>query len=85
MNWIDVKDKHFAKITKTDNGYSWESDMIDEPFMVAIETNRGWCMQQVVLTDQIGLECWTDEDGGSYFGWDIEDVTHWFKLVAPTK
>ena len=83
MEWIDVKTKHFADIEQTDNGYKWESDMIDEPFMVAVPTNKGWCIQQVILTDEIGLQCYTDDDGGTYFGWDITDVTHWFKPEAP--
>lgn len=82
MDWIDVNEKHFAQITKTENGYSWESDMMDEPFIVAVKTNKGWCIQQVVLTDQIGLECWSDGET-SYFGWDITDVAYWMELTPP--
>ena len=84
MDWINVKTKHFADIEEIGSSYTWKSDMIGEPFMVAVPTNSGWCMQQVVLTDEIGLECWTDDDGASYFGWEIIDVTHWYKLVPPT-
>lgn len=83
MNWTNVKEKHFADIEVTENGYTWESDMIEEPFMVALETNKGWCMQQVVLIDEIGLQCYTDDDGYTYFGWEITDVTHWCKLTPP--
>jgi len=82
MEWIDVNKKHFADIEQTDNGYKWESNMIDEPFMVAVPTKKGWIIQQVILTDELGLQCYTD-DGGTYFGWDITDVTHWFKPQQP--
>lgn len=85
MEWIDVKTKHFAEIKQTDNGgYEWESDMIDEPFMVAVPTNKGWYMQLVILTDEIGLQCCSD-DGSTYFGWEMTDVTHWFKPEPPKK
>ena len=83
MEWISVKTKHFADIEQTKNGYKWESNMIDEPFMVAVPTNKGWCIQQVILTDGVGLQCYTDDDGGTYFGWDVTDVTHWFKTENP--
>lgn len=83
MEWIDVKVKHFCDIKGTKDNYTWESDMVDEPFMVAIPTNDGWCIQQVILTDEVGLECHTDDDGGTYFGWNITDVTHWFKPTPP--
>jgi len=87
MEWINVKDKHFANIeqVKTKCGVitKWESDMIDEPFMVAIPTNNGWCIEQVVLTDGVGLQSYTDDEGPMYFGWDITDVTHWMKLEHP--
>lgn len=87
MDWIDVKTKHFADIEKTEGGgYTWESDLIDEPFMVAIPLDKGWCIQQVILVDEVGLRCYIDEnsDSDDYFGWEITDVTHWFKPVEPT-
>ncbi len=82
MNWINVKTKHFADIEQNENSYTWESDMIDEPFMVAIPTNNGWITQQVVLVDEIGLQSHTD-DGPTYFGYELTDVTHWMIIEPP--
>jgi len=82
MKWISVKDKHFVDIThKKGRSYEWEG-VINEPFIVAVPTNQGWCIQQVVLTDEIGLECHGDDEN-TYFGWDILDVTHWMKIEPP--
>lgn len=85
MKWISVKDQHFVEITEYDNGYSWFCEDIGDPFMVAVPTNKGWCIQQVVLVDGVGLQCWSDDEGPTYFGWDIMDVTHWFKPTEPYK
>lgn len=85
MEWISVKDKHFADIEEKGNSYVWESGMIDEPFIVAIPTDKGWCIQQVVLVDEVGLQCWSDEEGAHYFGWSIIDVSHWMPLKPPVK
>lgn len=88
INWIDVKEKHFAKITIEENAESktttWESELIDTPFLVAIPTNGGWCIQQVVLSDGLGLQCWSEEEGAHYFGYDILDVTHWSLINEPS-
>ncbi len=84
MEWISVKTKHFADIKQTKYGYEWTSSLIDTPFVVAVPTNNGWVMQQVVLTNEIGLQCHTDDDGATYFGWDITDVTHWMEIKPPT-
>ena len=80
--WIDVKDKHFADITQTEKGYEWESDLVDEPFMVAVPINKGYYIQQVILVDEVGLQCYTD-DGGTYFEWEITDISHWFRVSEP--
>ena len=82
MNWINVKDKHFAELSyKKDSGYSWESDLIDIPFMVAVELKSGWCIQQVILNES-GLHCWVDGETEP-FGWDVTDVTHWCLINSP--
>ena len=85
MNWINVKENHFADIRHDEptGSFAWESDLIDEPFMVAIPTKEGWCIQQVVLINDIGLQCHTDDDGPTYFGWSMIDVTHWMKIEPP--
>jgi len=83
MEWINVNTLHFAEIAFNGNGHSWKSDLpIDEPFLVAVETNKGWDIEKVVLTDQIGLQCFSDGET-SHYGWDITDVKYWCKLENP--
>lgn len=85
MNWINVEDEHFAEITYNEDGYSysWESKFVDEPFLVALPlSSDDWCIERVVLTDEVGLQLFSDEEATS-FGWDITDVTHWCKITEP--
>ena len=82
--WIDVKKEHFAQIEKLEKGYQWESIFIDKPFLAAVPTNNGWDFEIVILTDEVGLEIFSDGDTHPY-GWDILDVTHWMKLEEPFK
>ena len=83
MNWIDVKNNHFAEIAKVENGIRWESDFIDEPFMVAIPlADKTWVIEKVVLSDEKGLELFCD-GVTDYFGYDMSDVTHWCKITEP--
>lgn len=83
MEWISVKDKHFCEITNhKDGSYSWESTFIEEEFLIAIELKKGWCIEKVVLIDQIGLELISDGTTDS-LGWEITDVTHWMKIEPP--
>lgn len=84
MEWIDVKDKHFAQIEQKGNTYKWESIIIDEPFLVAVPTNKGWDIEKVVLTDEIGLQLFYDGETECY-GWEMTDVTHWMKIENPYK
>lgn len=80
--WISVKDQHFVDIKKYDNSYTWESDEIGSIFMVAVPTNKGWDIEKVVLTDVIGLECYSDGET-SCFEWEMIDVTNWYKITPP--
>jgi len=84
MEWINVNKKHFVDLELyKDGSYKW-GGQVGTPFMVAVPlSSGGWCIQQVVLTDGIGLECHTDDDGNTYFGWDITDVTHWMEIEPP--
>jgi len=87
MDWINVKENHFADIkqNKNDNGYSWESDMIDEQFLVAVPTNKGWDIEKVVLIDEIGLQTYVDNEENEPYEWDMRDITHWIKIKPPYK
>ena len=84
MEWINTKEKHFAEIEKKESGYSWKSDFIDTPFLVAVETNKGWDIEKVVLTDGIGLECFCDGET-SYYGWEVTDIDFYMIIENPKK
>lgn len=82
MEWIDVKENHFVDLEVYDTDYQW-TGRVDGPFMVAVPTNNGYEIQQVILVDEVGLQCYGD-DGPSYYGWQITDVTHWFEPTNPS-
>ena len=46
--------------------------------------DNGWCIQQVILLDELGLQCWSNEESAHYFGYDILDATHWSLLNEPS-
>tara|TARA_R110002020_G_scaffold29185_1_gene92171 strand:- start:257 stop:505 length:249 start_codon:yes stop_codon:yes gene_type:complete len=81
MNWINVKDRHFAQITENEKGYIWESKY-DKPFLAAVPTNIGWDIEKVVLEDEMGLRICSDNDTHSY-GWEMTDVTFWCEITEP--
>tara|TARA_R110000744_G_scaffold367721_1_gene477309 strand:- start:476 stop:745 length:270 start_codon:yes stop_codon:yes gene_type:complete len=87
MEWINVKDSHFVdlEIKNTDYSteYSWTelSTCPQEPFLVGVNTNKGFEWAKVVLTD-FGLEEVTDDDTQPW-GWSIIDVQYWFKIIPP--
>lgn len=83
MNWIETKEKHFVDFFKDENGEYWleNNNCPDNPFLVAVKTNKGWDIDYVVLTEN-GLEAYT-EDSLGYYGWNIDDVTHWMPIKEP--
>jgi len=81
MNWINVKDRHFAQITENEKGYIWESKY-DKPFLAAVPTNIGWDIEKVVLEDEMGLRICSDNDTHPY-GWEMTDVTFWCEITEP--
>ncbi len=84
MEWINVKDSHFVDIERHEDGsYTWieNNNCPNKPFLVAVPTNKGWDINQVYLSEH-GLQCYNDDDCG-YYGWSIEDVTHWMKIKDP--
>ena len=81
MNWINVKDRHFAQITETEKSYIWES-IYDKPFLAAVLTNSGWDIEKVVLEDEMGLRICSDNDTHPY-GLEMTGVTFWCEVTDP--
>ena len=81
MKWINVKDRHFAKITDSEKGYIFES-LYDKPFLVAVPTYNGWDIEKVILEDEIGLMIFSDNDTHHY-GWEMTDVIFWCEITNP--
>lgn len=82
MKWIDVEDEHFVDITYTKDGlYTWRGE-VNRFLMVAVPIDSGWDIQQVVINDIRGLQCFYEGEEVEYC-WDITDITHWFEVINP--
>ncbi len=86
MRWIPVEEMHFIDIIKNDaTGYEYiqNDNCPNEPFLVAIETNKGWDIERVIL-GEYGLEVVCEDDTQNYDSWSPCEVTHWMKIIPPT-
>ena len=85
MEWIETNKKHFVDIKYiNETKYEWveNNNCPNKPFLVAVETNKGWDIDYVLLTEN-GLECYNDGDLSPYDAWCITDVTHWCEIEDP--
>lgn len=86
MNWINAKENHFVTITNNDDGsYEWveKNNCPSKPFLVAVETNKGWDINQVILTED-GVKIWSDGHE-EYYEWDITMIDFWMEIKEPVK
>lgn len=86
MRWIPVEEMHFIDIIKNDStGYEYirNDNCPNEPFLIAVETNKGWDIERVIL-GEYGLEVVSEDDTQAYDSWNPCDVTHWMKIIPPS-
>jgi len=83
--WINAELNHFVDIThdEKDGSFTWteKNNCPNEPFLVAVETIKGWDIARVILTES-GIREWANGEG-HYFGYGLDDVSYWKEITPP--